>query len=184
MSRSCDETYDVYVEQPRTAAKAHVCDACHETITRGARYFSIHMVYDGDVETIKRCARCQAIHVHLRGLGDGDMWPDERLNCGEDYSEHWGVEPPPAIAALAFSDPNDCSALPLHRCRPSAWRPPDWVCYQWLLPAYSRHSGASCSRARNGAHDAQDDLALFACSVRENAANLDVVEGSGAARAK
>ncbi len=102
MSRYCDEKYEVYREQPRRAAKEHICSACGETILKGHMYCSVGWVFDGSAGGVKRCLRCQKIHEHLRGLGDHDMWPDEKLNCGEEYTQHWGVEPPPDIEALAF----------------------------------------------------------------------------------
>lgn len=102
MSQEVDGTYDVYREQLRCAAKPHVCSACREPIARGHRYYVVTWVYDSTADGAKRCLRCQTIHKHLRTLGDYDMWPDERLNCGEEYTQHWGIEPPPEIAALAF----------------------------------------------------------------------------------
>ena len=35
------------------------------------------------------------------------MWPHERLNCGEEYEEHWGKKPPEHIAELAFASRDD-----------------------------------------------------------------------------
>jgi hypothetical protein len=106
MSHYAEETYAVYDERARTAAKEHRCDACCETILPGHRYYVIGMVWDGEARSYKRCLRCQRIHVHLRALGyDNELWPDERLDCGETYEAHWGVEPPPEIAALAFATP-------------------------------------------------------------------------------
>lgn len=102
MSHSVDETYEVYRERERKARKPHHCAACREPIPPGHRYFTIFILFDGAAETLKRCARCQAIHEHLRELSPGDMWPDERLNCGEEYEEHWGIAPPDAVAELAF----------------------------------------------------------------------------------
>ncbi len=108
MSHAIDELYAVYNEEARAARKAHRCVACRETIAAGHRYTTIAIVEDGRGRTIKRCARCQAIHEHLRDLGrHSDMWPDERLDCGEEYSEHWGKAPPEHIAALAFWRPGD-----------------------------------------------------------------------------
>lgn len=103
MSHYADEQYDVYHEVRVFAVQAHECDAvmCDQPIRKGDAYWRIHVVYDGRAETIKRCVRCQTIHEHLRGLGD-DMWPDERLNCGQDYREEWGTDPPADIQALAF----------------------------------------------------------------------------------
>jgi hypothetical protein len=108
VSRWCDETYAVYNERERKARKPHVCVACKETIPPGVAYTVVFIVFDGDAESLKRCARCQAIHEHLRGLGvDSELWPDERLNCGEEYRAHCGVEPPPEIARLAFLLPGE-----------------------------------------------------------------------------
>lgn len=102
MSYHCDERYDVYDERRTTARKAHECDACDQVIAPGDIYYRIRWVYDGSADGVKRCIRCQFIHEHLRELGDGEMWPAERLDCGEDYEPHWGHKPPEHIAALAF----------------------------------------------------------------------------------
>ncbi len=125
MSRYADEQYSVYDEQLRSAAKAHECAACGLPIRKGDRYTSVHLAFDGRAETIKRCARCQFLHEHLRSLSD-DMWPDERLDCGESYESHWG-ETPGFIAALAFWQPGE--ALPaltpcyrLNRHHKSCWQ--------------------------------------------------------------
>lgn len=107
MSHGIDETYDVYNERERRAAKDHVCDACKETIRKGDVYCRVFIKFDGDIEGVVRCLRCQKIHEHLRGLAPGDMWPNERLNCGEKYEDHWGVDPPPEVAELAFLSQND-----------------------------------------------------------------------------
>ncbi len=38
-----------------------------------------------------------------RRLVDRDSdWPDIALNCGHEFKERWGVEPPPELARLAF----------------------------------------------------------------------------------
>ena len=103
MSYHAEETYDVYDETPRTARKAHACDACKETVAPGHTYYRIFWRYDGSAKSIKRCLKCQRIHEHLRALGaDDEMWPSETLSCGEEYEKHWGVKPPPEIAAIAF----------------------------------------------------------------------------------
>lgn len=115
MSHYADEQYDVYHEVRVFARKPHECDAvmCTDPIRVGDPYWRISTVYDGRAETIKRCVRCQAIHEHLRTLGD-DTWPDERLDCGEWYRDHWGEDPPPEIQALAFWRPGErlpCDSL-------------------------------------------------------------------------
>lgn len=111
MSYSCDEVYRVYRENIRKAIKTHRCDACKEEIPRGSEYANVGIVCSEGAETIKRCARCQALHLHLRdncAKSDGfeTMWPDERLNCGETYEDEWG-EVPNEIAALAFALPGE-----------------------------------------------------------------------------
>lgn len=102
MSRECDGPADVYNERERRARKEHRCQACGEAIRVGDVYNRTFVAYDGTAEAIVRCLRCQKIHEHLRTLGDSDMWPDERLNCGEEYESHWGRPPPPEVAELAF----------------------------------------------------------------------------------
>lgn len=67
---------------------------------------------DGDSVTLRRCSRCQTIHEHLRQLCESqERWPDEQLNCGEDYEEEWG-KLPPEIAALAFTLPGRTVTTP------------------------------------------------------------------------
>jgi hypothetical protein len=109
MSTEC-EPADVYRNDRRTARKEHRCDACCEDIKIGDQYHVIVSVYDGTANSWKRCLRCEAIHSHLVGLGASDMWPDEKLNCGEEYEEHWNVEPPPEVAALAFKTREEMQA--------------------------------------------------------------------------
>ena len=107
VSYCCDEEYAVYSETYPRANKDHRCDACRETIPAGHYYARVSVIYDHQAKTYKRCFRCQRIHVHLRGLGGYEMWPDERLNCGEEYATEWGGEPPEEIAALAFALPEE-----------------------------------------------------------------------------
>ena len=102
MSHSIDERYEVYDEQERKARLAHVCAACQEPIAKGHRYCSVFILFEGRASRVKRCLRCQAIHEHLRELGEGETWPAERLDCGEEYEEDWGGPPPEEIAKLAF----------------------------------------------------------------------------------
>ncbi len=115
MSHVADERYTVYQEVTRRAIKPHKCDACDEPISKGHRYYVVTWVFDGSADGVKRCLRCQRIHEHLRTLGQDSwdhMWPDEMLNCGEEYTEHWGVEPPADIAALAFVTGADLQGKP------------------------------------------------------------------------
>lgn len=108
----------VYKSETRKARKQHVCHACGDTIMPGHQYVYIFSVYDGDTDETRRCARCEAIHSHLREkcnaeraqrrmAGKEQRWPADALNCGEDYAENWGHDPPPEIAALAFALPGE-----------------------------------------------------------------------------
>lgn len=110
MSHAIDEHYKAYVETLRCAAKDHTCDACDEPISKGHRYYAISWIFYGP-GSCKRCLRCQAVHVHLRTLDPYEMWPAEKLDCGEEYTEHWGKEPPPEIADLAFKTPEELQIL-------------------------------------------------------------------------
>lgn len=110
MSHYSDESYDVYNESARRARKEHKCDACKETVRKGDLYHVIGAVFEGGAESFKRCVRCQRIHLHLRELAPGEMWPDEKLACGEEYRQHWGREPPEEIAALAFATADEMQA--------------------------------------------------------------------------
>lgn len=106
MSYSYDATYDVYDETFPQARKEHTCDACSEIIPVGRRYARVSVVFDGGARSHKRCMRCQDLHKHLRSLAPGEMWPEERLDCGQDYEEEWGTLPD-SVAALAFALPGE-----------------------------------------------------------------------------
>lgn len=110
MSGQYDDVYAVYDERFPVARTPHRCGACGETIAARHRYARVGAIVDGHASTIVRCLRCQTIHEHLRTLGDRDMWPDERLDCGEEYRGHWGHDPPEHIAALAFATPDEVQA--------------------------------------------------------------------------
>ena len=102
MSHGIDERYTIYEGRRVRARKAHVCGACKDAINPGHAYTRVFILFDGKATSIKRCLRCQALHVHLRGVcAPHEMWPDERLDCGMDYEEEWG-DLPEEIAALAF----------------------------------------------------------------------------------
>jgi hypothetical protein len=117
MSHQPDGTYDVYHEQQQTARKQHECEACDLKIEPGHRYTRLYVLFDGRKESYKRCSRCQLIHEHLRTLAPGEMWPDERLNCGTLYESEWERPTPGWLAALAFWRPGD--PLPAtNRCTP------------------------------------------------------------------
>ena len=107
MSSMFDGTNDVWDERLLKARKAHKCTACGETIAKGHRYWRAGALFDGQWNTHKRCLRCKAIFDHLvaRVVTTG-MYLDEGiavdLDCGQDYQDAWGEDPPPEIAALAF----------------------------------------------------------------------------------
>lgn len=42
-------------------------------------------------------------------------WPDVALNCGHEFKERWGVEPPPELARLAFLTPAEIQAEALEK---------------------------------------------------------------------
>jgi hypothetical protein len=110
VSHAIDDVYSVYREIQRTARIQHACEACRETISPGHTYWSVSWLFDSRAESTKRCERCQVIHLHLRKKGEGEMWPAERLDCGEGYLDHWGQEPPDEVAALAFALPGEVRA--------------------------------------------------------------------------
>ena len=102
MSHSVDDRYGFYIEDAVRARTQHQCGACDDPIEPGHIYANVRYQWGGSVERVKRCIRCQRIHLHLRELARYETWPDEELNCGQDYEEEWGGPPPPEIAALAF----------------------------------------------------------------------------------
>lgn len=114
MSYEADGSYSRYAKTRRKARKEHLCDACDNVIKPGHYYMRIYTVFDGCSDTIIRCGSCETTHVHLTELcreSDDDMWPSERLDCGESYKGHWEREPPPEIAALPFLIGDDVGAL-------------------------------------------------------------------------
>lgn len=141
MSRSCDETYNVYDETWTLARKEHDCVACELPIRKGDRYMRAVAIHNGRVNVYKRCARCQFLHEFLRGMGRDSyeaLWPDERLNCGEDFEEHWGSPPPDFVAELAFWLPGE--PLPVtNRCYE---RRGSQEC--WMGGVFWRRPGAQC----------------------------------------
>ncbi len=111
MSHLVDECYEVYRETVRKARKEHECSACRLPIRPGDYYCAVFIVFDHRSRFVRRCGACQTTHLHLRELGDGDMWPDERLNCGLDYEDEWNDEPPEDIAALPLLSADERGAL-------------------------------------------------------------------------
>jgi hypothetical protein len=111
MSYYTDERYSVYSEHVTKARKHHHCDACKRTIAPGQLYMRVSMVWDSTAKTVKRCGACQKTHEHLRGLSPGDMWPEEKLDCGLEYVEEWGEKPPEEIARLPLISNEEASEL-------------------------------------------------------------------------
>lgn len=111
MSYEPDGAYDIYVATVRKARVTHRCSACWLTINPGERYMEVRLAWEGRAETVKRCGRCEAIHRHLVTEHAPEYWPDERLNCGEDYEYEWGVPPPLQLQAAIFATSDEASAL-------------------------------------------------------------------------
>lgn len=113
MSHGTDGQYAVYDETLFKARKQHECGACEQPIRKGDNYTRVFTLFDGCTDTVKRCARCQTLHMHLREKCNGPkrfhdrLWPAERLDCGENYRENWGEEPPMPIQELAFLLPGE-----------------------------------------------------------------------------
>lgn len=111
MSHEIDECYAVYCRTRRKARLAHVCCACAEAISPGHQYIYVATVFEGCARSYKRCLRCEAIFDELvKRLRDSDQWPDERLNCGHEWSENFDGPPPDEIARLAFLTPAEIQA--------------------------------------------------------------------------
>lgn len=111
MSEYGDEYAEVYDAEWRKAAKPHTCHACGEIITAGRKYHRTFTVFERVAHSNIRCERCQVIFTHLEGriraAGDYTEYCNSELDCGHEYKERWGEEPPPEIAALAFWLPGD-----------------------------------------------------------------------------
>lgn len=135
MSVDCDGGETVVVDNQRQvrARKEHRCTACSETIERGHLYVRHTLIYGGTVDQTIRCLRCDAIYKQLCQIhreanaanrkrvrethyGDYDTdWPAVALDCGHEFKERWGVEPPPELARLAFLTPAEMQAEALAR---------------------------------------------------------------------
>lgn len=119
MSIDCDggERVDVDRERQVRARKEHKCHACKETIERGHLYIRHTLIYAREVDVTVRCLRCDAIYQRLveihresNRVSDETDWPDLALNCGHEFKERWGREPPPELARLAFMTPAELQA--------------------------------------------------------------------------
>ncbi len=103
----CDEVADVWRDTRRRARKEHRCSACGDTIRRGDHYIDHLSIHRGVLDSCNRCMRCEAIYLHLRDISDWEDQPMPALDCGHEYQEVHGREPPPEIAALAFALPGE-----------------------------------------------------------------------------
>lgn len=139
MSHAVDQSYAFYSEPRRVAAKEHTCGACGLPIFKGNLYADVTWKdTDRGIGRVKRCARCQMMHEHLRELAPGERWPDEDLNCGENYQDEWGHDPPEWVQSLAFWVPGE--PLPaIHKCQ---WiEPRGWFDSQQLGFCFRGHWG-------------------------------------------
>lgn len=98
--------------------RAVVCSVtdCGAVIPAGSRASYTMSVFEGIRDAVWRCHRCERIYLHLQercSAENATSWRyralcvDDRLDCGIDYEEEWGEEPPPEIAALAFALPGE-----------------------------------------------------------------------------
>lgn len=113
MSVSCDDGWcSVHSEKYTTARKKHKCTACGGTILPGHIYVKTFAIFEGEPNSVKRCGRCETIYTHLQGMMQhSDEAPAWALDCGHEYWERWGVDPPPEIAALAFLTDEEAGKL-------------------------------------------------------------------------
>lgn len=114
MSYSYDDCgyADVYKDTVRKARKQHKCTACSKPILPGHYYVSHFSVNEGQADTIKRCGACELTFQHLKEIGKKvGMFPAPALDCGLDYEEEWGTEPPDDIADLVFLSPEESGQL-------------------------------------------------------------------------
>lgn len=130
MSVDCGDEYnDVDSETRVRARKEHTCHACKETIERTHFYVRHVMIFDRNVSVTIRCLRCDAIYQGLVKIhrennelqrqkaragdysgSEESVWPDVALNCGHEFKERWGREPPEELARLAFMTPAELQA--------------------------------------------------------------------------
>jgi hypothetical protein len=112
MSHEVDELYAVYRVTVRRSRRDRHCCACGLQIHAGDRYADVRMVFNDKAETLHRCGRCAVVHAHLvKQCGSSDIWPDERLDCGLDYANEWGGDPPEDVQAVVFATSDEASAL-------------------------------------------------------------------------
>lgn len=111
MSEYCDEHADIYRVAQKRARKTHTCSACNGDVRKGDLYTREDVLFEREWTHTIRCDRCQVIYEHLLEMcrlhGEGDEYPNPELDCGHEYKERWGVEPPEWLAALAFWLPGD-----------------------------------------------------------------------------
>lgn len=100
----------IYAGQVDETVRCLRCDAIYQQLV------AIHR----EQNELARQAR-RALHENRgneRGLTDEQRrllyhesdWPDVALNCGHEFKERWGREPPPELARLAFMTPAELQA--------------------------------------------------------------------------
>lgn len=106
-----DEPNDFERDATHVARKEHKCCACKEAIKPGHTYTKITLGFEGKVNEHKHCLRCRAMFDALQkkclAASDGEECAALRLNCGHEYKEKWGEDPPPELAELAFLLPGE-----------------------------------------------------------------------------
>ena len=111
MSQSYDEEAKVWSETHPKCRKVRECQACDEKIRVGDVYSRTAVLFDGKWETFVRCLRCNVMYHFLNkkicAHGDWDEACAPLLDCGHEYVENWGEEPPPEIVELAFLTPDE-----------------------------------------------------------------------------
>jgi hypothetical protein len=105
------EPCDYHKSKIRKARKQHKCTACGRAIKPGHYYRYVTGKFDDHVYTVKRCGACERTYQHLQKVGDGELIPDENLDCGLDYQEEHRQPPPPEIAKLPFLSDDEAGAL-------------------------------------------------------------------------
>lgn len=108
MSVECDGPNKVDRMTFRKARLEHKCCACDETIRVGHRYVVTAAFYERWA-TWKQCLRCYELYDYLVDLhrDDDRYFPQPELDCGHDWRDVTGEDPPEHLAALAFWLPGE-----------------------------------------------------------------------------
>jgi hypothetical protein len=108
MSCGDDNPAQGWTDKHRRARKDHRCDACCETIRRGDIYCYMTGIWEDGPEAWKYCLRCEAVSNAISAHGE---MPQMGLDCGHDWIEVFGAEPPPEVARLAFFTADEAQSL-------------------------------------------------------------------------